>query len=65
MKESMQTQTIKPFINDDLSSAVLAEPDSNPMQVSEEERIPFKQVNRDEGESLLGIAWFPDAPQGW
>ena len=33
----MQTQTIKPFINDDLSSAVLAEPDSNPMQVSEED----------------------------
>jgi hypothetical protein len=35
------------------------------IQVSETELLPFKQVNRDEGDRLLGIAWFPDAPPGW
>jgi hypothetical protein len=25
----------------------------------------FAPVNRDLGESLLGIAWWPDAPDGW
>jgi hypothetical protein len=35
------------------------------IQASETELLPFKQVNRDEGDSLLGIAWFPDAPPGW
>jgi hypothetical protein len=35
------------------------------IQVSDKELLPFEQVNRDEGDSLLGIAWFPDAPPGW
>jgi len=25
----------------------------------------FREVNRDRGDSLLGIAWMPDAPPGW
>lgn len=25
----------------------------------------FKNVNRDKGDSLLAIAWTPDAPEGW
>lgn len=33
--------------------------------VSEEEELLFKDVNRDRGDSLLGITWFPDAPKGW
>jgi hypothetical protein len=33
--------------------------------VEEEEWLPFKQVNRDRGDSLLGIGWNPDAPEGW
>jgi hypothetical protein len=34
-------------------------------QVTEEEWLPFKAVNRDRGDSLLGITWSPDAPEGW
>jgi hypothetical protein len=33
--------------------------------VTEEEWLPFKNVNRDRGDSLLGINWSPDAPKGW
>jgi hypothetical protein len=33
--------------------------------VTEEEWLPFKNVNRDRGDSLLGITWSPDAPEGW
>jgi len=32
------------------------------MNVSEDEWLPFKPVNRDRGDSLLGICWVPDAP---
>jgi hypothetical protein len=35
------------------------------IKVAEEEWLPFKTVNRDRGDSLLGIAWNPDAPEGW
>jgi hypothetical protein len=35
------------------------------IQVAEEEWRPFRSVNRDRGDSLLGIAWNPDAPVGW
>jgi len=35
------------------------------INVSEEEWLPFKQVDRDRGDSLLGICWFPDHPEGW
>lgn len=34
-------------------------------EVTEEEWLPFKTVNRDRGDSLLGITWQPDAPEGW
>ena len=34
-------------------------------EVTEEEWLPFKAVNRDRGDSLLGITWTPDAPEGW
>lgn len=34
-------------------------------EVTEEEWLPFKSVNRDRGDTLLGIFWVPDAPQGW
>ena len=33
--------------------------------VTEEEWLPFKNVNRDRGDSLLGITWSPDVPGGW
>lgn len=33
--------------------------------VAEEEWLPFKGVNRDRGDNLLGICWLPDAPEGW
>lgn len=33
--------------------------------VEEEEWLPFRSVNRDRGDSLLGIGWNPDAPEGW
>ncbi len=35
------------------------------IQVTEEEWLPFRSVNRDRGDSLLGIAWNPNAPEGW
>jgi hypothetical protein len=35
------------------------------LEISEEEWLPFRTVNRDRGDSLLGLAWFPDAPEGW
>jgi hypothetical protein len=35
------------------------------IDVSEEEWLPFRLVNRDRGDSLLAISWTPDAPQGW
>ncbi|UCB43937.1 MAG: hypothetical protein JSV77_04660 [Dehalococcoidales bacterium] len=34
-------------------------------EVTEEEWLPFEAVNRDRGDSLLGITWSPDAPEGW
>jgi len=34
-------------------------------EVTEQEWLPFKAVNRDRGDSLLGITWIPDAPEGW
>ena len=34
-------------------------------EVTEQEWLPFKAVNRDRGDSLLGITWQPDAPEGW
>jgi len=34
-------------------------------EVAEEEWLPFQAVNRDRGDALLGILWFPDAPEGW
>ncbi len=34
-------------------------------EVAEEEWVPFKNVNRDRGDALLGIFWAPDAPEGW
>jgi hypothetical protein len=35
------------------------------IRVEEEEWLPFQSVSRDRGDSLLGIAWNPDAPEGW
>jgi hypothetical protein len=35
------------------------------MQVEESEWEVFGPVNRDRGDSLLGMAWYPDAPKGW
>jgi hypothetical protein len=35
------------------------------MQVEESEWEVFRAVNRDRGDSLLGMAWAPDAPAGW
>lgn len=34
-------------------------------EVAEQEWLPFRTVNRDRGDSLLGIFWVPDAPEGW
>ncbi len=34
-------------------------------EVSDEEWLLFKAVNRERGDSLLGITWFPEAPPGW
>jgi hypothetical protein len=34
-------------------------------QVEPEEWEVFRQVNRDRGDSLLAIAWTPNAPAGW
>lgn len=35
------------------------------IRVEEEEWLPFRLVNRGRGDSLLAIAWNPDAPEGW
>lgn len=35
------------------------------IDVSEAEWRPFARVDRSRGESLLGLAWAPDAPEGW
>ena len=35
------------------------------MDVRPEEWDVFAPVNRNRGDSLLGLCWFPDAPQGW
>ena len=35
------------------------------LDVQPEEWEAFKPVNRDEGDSLLGVSWMPDPPQGW
>ena len=35
------------------------------MDVTDDEWIVFRDVNRDRGDSLLGVAWQPDAPDGW
>jgi len=32
---------------------------------TEEEKLLFKNVNRDRGDSLLGITWIPNAPEDW
>ena len=33
--------------------------------LAEEEWLPFQAVNRVRGDALLGIFWYPDAPEGW
>lgn len=33
--------------------------------LTDEEWLPFRSVDRDRGDSLLGIAWLPDAPENW
>ncbi len=35
------------------------------MDVEPEEWRIFAHVNRDRGDSLLGLTWSPDAPEGW
>jgi hypothetical protein len=35
------------------------------IEVEPGEWIVFERVNRDEGDSLLGLCWLPDAPPGW
>jgi hypothetical protein len=35
------------------------------LEVDEEEWLPFTPVHRDRGDSLLAIAWAPEAPEGW
>ena len=35
------------------------------IEVEPEEWVVFERVNRDEGDSLLGLCWHPDAPEGW
>ncbi len=35
------------------------------VEVQPEEWEAFAQVDRDRGDSLLGIAWLPNAPPGW
>jgi hypothetical protein len=35
------------------------------IDVEEEEWRVFENVHRDRGDSLLGLAWAPDAPDGW
>jgi hypothetical protein len=35
------------------------------IDVAAEEWTPFRDVDRDRGDSLLALAWSPDAPPGW
>ena len=35
------------------------------IDVDDAEWIPFREVDRSRGESLLALAWTPDAPDGW
>jgi hypothetical protein len=35
------------------------------MELRPEEWDVFASVNRDRGDSLLGLCWIPDAPEGW
>ena len=35
------------------------------IDVEPQEWRVFEHVNRDRGDSLLGIVWHPDAPDGW
>lgn len=35
------------------------------MDVRDEDWVVFRDVNRDRGDSLLGMAWLPDPPPGW
>jgi hypothetical protein len=35
------------------------------LDVEPEEWQVFEQVDRDRGDSLLGLSWMPDAPEGW
>jgi hypothetical protein len=35
------------------------------IEVDSDEWLPFADVDRDRGDSLLGLAWAPDAPPGW
>jgi len=35
------------------------------MDLRPEEWEVFGPVNRDRGDSLLGLCWWPDAPEGW
>ena len=35
------------------------------MDVEPDEWRIFEHVNRDRGDSLLGLTWSPDAPEGW
>jgi hypothetical protein len=35
------------------------------MDVGPEEWDVFAPVNRERGDSLLGLCWIPDAPEGW
>ncbi len=35
------------------------------MDVQPEEWDVFAPVNRNQGDALLGLFWFPDAPEGW
>jgi hypothetical protein len=35
------------------------------IDVAPEEWLPFRDVDRSRGDSLLGMAWQPDVPDGW
>ena len=35
------------------------------IDVAPEEWVPFRDVDRSRGDSLLGLAWAPDPPPGW
>lgn len=35
------------------------------IDVSDDEWLAFRDVDRDRGDSLLGLVWFPNAPDGW